>query len=105
MAAGAFPMGSSAELREPRQALGIVLGGTEIKAAIVDARGTIVRREARPTRDTGAPSPEWAVTIRAITDDLGQGLPIGIAAPGLAAPDGRSIAFMPGRLRGLEKLD
>ena len=30
---------------------------------------------------------------------------IGVAAPGLPARDGRSIAFMPGRLPGLEGLD
>jgi len=30
---------------------------------------------------------------------------IGVAAPGLAARDGRSIEFMPARLPGLERLD
>src|SRR5687767_10185979 len=34
-----------------------------------------------------------------------QGPAIGISAPGFAAPDGRSIAVMPGRLQGLEGLN
>jgi glucokinase len=37
--------------------------------------------------------------------ELGANARIGISAPGLAASDERSIAHMPGRLRGLERLD
>jgi glucokinase len=98
-------MGSSAEATAPRCALGIDLGGTEIKAVVVDEDGTIIRREARPTGDTGESSCAWALTIRDLALELGKAMPVGIAAPGLAAADARSIAFMPGRLRGLEQLD
>jgi glucokinase len=87
------------------QALGIDLGGTEIKSVVVDARGTIVHREARPTHDTGESSREWAATIRTLADALGKDRPVGISAPGLVATDRRSIRFMPGRLDGLEGQD
>ncbi|HEX5177045.1 MAG TPA: ROK family protein, partial [Chthoniobacteraceae bacterium] len=79
-------MDSSHESIAPRRALGIDLGGTEIKAVIVDEDGTILRREARPTYDTGESAREWAATIRALADELGKDLPAGIAAPGLVAP-------------------
>jgi len=99
-------MGSSFEpAARGGAALGVDLGGTEIKAALVDEHGTILRREARPTCDTRESSREWAATIRALSDDLGKDLPMGIAAPGLVARDRRAIAFMPGRLHGLEGLD
>lgn len=86
-------------------AVGIDLGGTQIKAVLVNAEGAVLRREARPTSDTGEDSRSWAETVRALADELGPDLPLGLSAPGLAAPDRRSIAFMPVRLRGLEGLD
>jgi glucokinase len=46
----------------------------------------------------------WAERIRAIAAKHAE-LPVGLSAPGLAARDRRSIAHMPGRLAGLEKLD
>jgi glucokinase len=85
-------------------ALGIDLGGTQIKAALVSDAGEVLRRETRPTQDA-ADSRAWAETIRALAGSLGGGLPVGISAPGLAAADRRSIAHMPGRLAGLERLD
>ena len=88
-----------------QQSVGIDLGGTQIKAVLVDKNGTVLRREARPTYDTGERSDEWAETVRTMARVFGPDLPVGLCAPGLVAPDRRSIAFMPGRLRGLERLD
>jgi len=86
-------------------AVGIDLGGTQIKAVVVDAEGNMVRSELRPTfSDSGDPQ-SWAATIRGLAEEFGANLPVGISAPGLAASDRRSIACMPGRLRGLEGLD
>jgi len=86
-------------------ALGIDLGGTQIKAVVVTRDGTVLRREARPTYDTGEDERTWAESIRALVDELGRDLPVGLAAPGLPARDRRSISFMPSRLQGLEGLD
>ena len=88
-----------------KTALGIDLGGTQIKAVLVDESGAVVRREARPTYDTGEDARAWAETIRTLADEMGAGVAIGIAAPGLPARDQRSIAVMPGRLEGLQELD
>ena len=85
------------------RAIGIDLGGTQIKAVIVDENDAVLRRERRQTG--GGSAPCWAEAMRAFVEELGPGLPVAVSAPGLAAPDRRSIAFMPGRLEGLERLD
>jgi glucokinase len=90
-----------------RYALGIDLGGTSIKAMAISAEGEVLSKTNRPF------DPEkkldWAEKIRALVPELQaqQRAPasaIGISAPGLAARDGRSIAFLPRRQQGLEGL-
>jgi glucokinase len=44
------------------------------------------------------------VVKKASNETIGKLCGIGVSAPGLAARDGQSIAFMPGRLAGLENL-
>jgi glucokinase len=90
-------------------AIGIDLGGTQVKAAAVSDRGQMLDQATDDTRD-GAAASTWVPTIRALVARLvaGRGTPpsgFGVGAPGLAAPDGRSIAFMQGRLAGLQGLD
>lgn len=95
------------------RAIGIDLGGTNIKAALVDRKtGQWVARLSKPTRDGefAGVLPQFAVQVREIVAELekeaGSGpLPIGLCAPGLANPGGRCIDWMPGRMHGLEKLD
>jgi glucokinase len=86
------------------RAIGIDLGGTQIKAVVVDESGTVLQRELRPTYG-GPDARRWMDAIRTLADELGRDSPAAISAPGLAARDRRSIAFMPGRLEGLEGLD
>lgn len=94
-------------------AIGIDLGGTNVKAALVDcATGRMVETRTAPTRDGEFDSgiPRFALTIRAIIEELetigGLGkLAVGLSAPGLANPNGRCIDWMPGRMHGLEKFD
>ena len=85
-------------------AVGIDLGGTQIKGVLVSEKGEFLRREVRATCD-GGDALTWAEAIRALADELGRGLPVGLSAPGLAARDRRAIAFLPGRLKGIEGLD
>jgi len=80
-------------------AIGIDLGGTQIKAVLVTAGGEVVRRELRAT-DGG-----WLAGVRTLVAELGAGDAVGISAPGLAAADGASIASLPGRLDGIVGLD
>src|SRR5258705_4321356 len=92
-----------------RYALGIDLGGTHIKAASVSESGEVLDRVTGETRDRAAPG-AWVATICGLRAQIeaarrGPAVAIGVAAPGLAAPDGRSIASIPGKLAGLQGLD
>jgi glucokinase len=85
--------------------LGLDLGGSSIKCVLVRADGEILEKENLPFDSSS--EMHWARQIlslvekyRAITE-----FKIGISAPGLAAHDGKSIAVMPGRLKGLEGLN
>jgi len=89
-------------------AIGIDLGATNIKLSAVDEDGTVLERHSDPTQDTA--EMRWAEHIKQMISavETSLGVPakwIGLAAPGLAARDHRRIAFMPGRLLGLENLD
>ena len=97
----------------PQSAIGIDLGGTNIKAALIEvASGRLITRLSRPTLDGEFVDgvPRFALTVREIVTELeahaGQShLPVGLSAPGLASPTGRCIDWMPGRMHGLEALD
>ena len=86
--------------------LGLDLGGTSVKAVAVTAKGEKLRQRSVPFVDRDM---EWAGKIRTLVRawrrELGEPAGIGLSAPGLAAKDARSIAVMPGRLLGLERLD
>jgi glucokinase len=86
--------------------LGLDLGGTSIKAVAVTRNGELLCQRSVPFVDRDM---EWArkirVLVRAWRRALGEPAGIGLSAPGLAAKDARSIAVMPGRLLGLERLD
>jgi glucokinase len=94
-----------------RYAIGVDLGGTHIKAASVSETGQVLGRAGDTTRDDReGPAGAWVPTIRGLVARLAaeRGAPpsgFGVGAPGLAAADGRSIAFMQGRLAGLQGLD
>ena len=88
--------------------LGIDLGGSSVKAVAVTAEGRALR-----TYNESFDSERhlhFAETIRDLVaraekDAKSNAVTIGLSAPGLAARDGRSIAFMPGRLEGLVGLN
>lgn len=86
--------------------LGIDIGGTRIKSIVVAADGNEVTRD---IRDTESESANWPARVRdAVVMTVASHGPfagVGLAAPGLAAADGRSIAWMKGRLESLEGLD
>ncbi len=88
--------------------LGIDLGGSSIKAVAVTLEGKLFG-ETNVSFDVNEEL-DWARRIKQTVDEIESKQPnraqaIGISAPGLAAPNGRSIARMPGRLQGLEGLD
>jgi len=85
-------------------AIGIDIGGTNVKGLAVSPNGKVLA-EARAS--TGIA--RWTASVRRVLKQLNQevGKPpacVGLAAPGLASNDQRSIANLPGRLPGLEGL-
>ena len=86
--------------------IGTDLGGTRIKFVIIDVHGRVIDRQALSITDDAA---SWSGKIKELVHSTikqrQQPRCIGLAAPGLSANDYRSIAFMPGRLQGLEGLD
>jgi glucokinase len=89
-------------------AIGLDLGGTNIKGLAVTLTGRVLSEKLFSTGSRGKLT--WVGNVDRVLADLRKTVKsspgyIGLAAPGLAAPDHRSIAFMPERLPGLEKLD
>ncbi|MCB1224939.1 MAG: ROK family protein [Verrucomicrobiales bacterium] len=104
-------MAHSARMRE---AIGIDLGGTLIKAARVDlASGAILQSAVRPTRDGEQDAdglPMFVQGARECIEELEAesertGLSVGMSAPGVASPHGDCIRWMPGRMHGIEGLN
>ena len=93
--------------------IGIDLGGTGIKAAAIDLHsGECLSRATLPTRDgeQDGEVPGFVSAAREmvcmLTDEIGKPAGLtGVSAPGLAREDGLAIAYMPGRLGGLEGLN
>jgi glucokinase len=86
-------------------ALGIDVGGTNIKAVAIDARGRELRRDGAPTPPEGREP--LIEAVRGIASRLGADAArwIGLCSPGLAARDGRSIVWMQGRMEAVQGLD
>ena len=85
--------------------IGIDLGGTRIKAVAIDEHGTILHRYNQPTND--GDDKDWKGGIAAAVWEIQNKIQsnntvIGISAPGLPNESNSAIAFMPGRLQGLE---
>ena len=86
--------------------IGVDLGGTNIKIVVISNDGDVLDYL---TCDTADSEGSWSQTIKQnfdlIQTQRGQSpCHVGLAAPGLAAKDGRSIAYMQGRLKGLQGL-
>jgi glucokinase len=88
--------------------IGIDIGGTRIKAIAMDPEGNILFNSYQPTEDGN--DTVWkkniADAVAAVKQKLNsRDLLIGISAPGLPDEKNECIAFMPGRLEGLENFN
>ena len=86
-------------------AIGIDLGGTRIKAVVIDGAGNILHQHYQLTND--GDDRVWKDSISTAVQELQDNTKcsesmIGISAPGLPNADNSAIAHMPGRLQGLE---
>ena len=89
-----------------KKAIGIDVGGTMVKGVLIDLSGKVQHQESIPTNDKES-SPEWMQTVRDMHKMLKEksgceNCLTGIAAPGIANSAHSAIAFMPGRLAGIE---
>ncbi len=87
--------------------IGIDVGGSSVKAVVVSREGDRIA-DANRTFDPDQKL-HFAETIAGVVSSLehehGAAELIGLSAPGLAAKDGSSIAYMPNRLEGMEGLN
>lgn len=91
-----------------KHVIGLDIGGTNIKAVVLDESGHILEEVRIPTADDG--SGAWVANvklavIKAQKQHAGYISAIGLAAPGLSNRANTCIEHLPGRLFGLEKFD
>jgi len=86
------------------QLIGIDIGGTQIKMGAFSPDGAMLGQSTRETGDRPtAGVPAFAVTVRQMLREAdASDACVGIAAPGVAAKNGRSIAYQPGKMHGIE---
>jgi glucokinase len=89
-------------------AIGIDLGGTNIKGVLLNAAGEVLHQamQATNSQDDGR---HWQQAVAQMVRELTASSPhpvaaIGLAAPGLPNESNTAIRLMPGRLDGLENL-
>jgi glucokinase len=89
------------------QLIGIDIGGTQIKMGAFSSDGAMLAQWTRETGDRPtAGVPAFAETVRQMLREAdAPGARVCIAAPGVAAKDGRSIAYQPGKMHGIEGFD
>jgi glucokinase len=94
-------------MRSPTTFIGLDVGGTNIKCVAFNSKGKVLADETLPTADDGSKS--WLNRARdvakKILSQFSADTRLSVAARGLPARDGRSIATMPERLHGLENLN
>jgi len=87
-------------------AIGIDIGVTNVKCVAIGDGGDILLRDQRAT---GAERPDWPQSVKeyiaGIEVERGKARWLGIAAPGLASPDGSVISWMQGRLGEVQGLN
>jgi glucokinase len=91
-------------------AVGIDVGGTNVKAVAVSVDGEVLHAVTAATAAGTAPPTNWIEQARAAIERFTAGChappaAIGVCAPGLAAANQRSIAHLPGKLDGLAGID
>ena len=91
---------------EAKAAIGLDVGGTRVKAVVVEDEGTVLDQVVRQSVDNGVE--RWADVAQGLVQELiqqyGEELFVGVCAPGLADRDERCIWNLPNRMPGIEGL-
>lgn len=88
--------------------IGVDLGGTRIKAVALNHDGCVLQQQYFATKDSNEAT--WKQSIRDAVNELQARFDtidfvVGISAPGIPNENNSAIAYMPGRLQGLEQFD
>jgi glucokinase len=83
-------------------AIGIDIGGTQIKAVAVDGEGAVLGRRQADTSDRAEVLFE---RLNKLLEELPSSEALGISTPGLVPPGSTRVAWMQGRLEYLQGLD
>jgi glucokinase len=88
--------------------IGIDLGGTRIKALAINSAGKVLYENFQPTND--GDDVVWKNAVASAVKELKallkrETIQVGLSAPGLPNDDNSAIAFMPGRMQGLENFN
>lgn len=89
------------------KAIGIDLGGTRVKAVLVDDIGNVLHEIIVPTLDEQG---KWKDSAKSAFNQLNVNLDknefyVGLSAPGIPDKYNKCIQLMPGRLQGIEDFD
>ncbi len=91
-----------------RKAIGIDIGGTNIKAVLINEEGTVLNQLKSETK--GEVDGIWQKNIKNVLSEisnfpLNESIDIGLSAPGLANESNTAISYLPNRLPGLENFN
>jgi len=93
-------------MTKPPYSIGVDIGGTSVKSVRMTESGEVLAREIVPI---DASDPVWPRHVRELVTGIersaGPAAAVGVAAPGIAWPDGRAIWWMQGRLAEIEEMD
>jgi len=94
-------------MKSVKKAIGIDLGGTRVKAVLVDDIGNVLKEVIVPTVDQQG---KWKDSAKSAFNQLNVNLDenefyVGLSAPGIPDKYNKCIQLMPGRLQGIEGFD
>jgi glucokinase len=94
-------------MKKTKQAIGIDLGGTRVKAVLIDENGKILIEKIVATDDKNG---QWKQSVKhvfnIIANDLNdKDFVVGLSAPGIPNFNNSCIQFMPDRLLGIENFN
>ena len=92
---------------QAKAAIGLDVGGTRVKAVVVEDEGTVLDQVVRQSLDSGVE--RWAEVAQALVKELieqyGEELSVGVCAAGLADGNESCIWNLPNRMPGIEGLN